>query len=57
VRGAVIPITASFKALEGSIGTLNAAVFVGIVCLLLSFWAIWGVDETFSKELNYTETM
>jgi MFS family permease len=57
VRGAVIPITASFKALEGSIGTLNAAVFVGLICLLLSFWAIWGVDETFSKELNYTETM
>lgn len=57
VRGAVIPITASFKALEGSIGTLNAAVFVGVICLLLSFWAIWGVDETFSKELNYTETM
>ncbi len=57
VRGAVIPITASFKALEGSLGTLNAAVSVGIVCLLLSFWAIWGVEETFSKELNYTETM
>ena len=57
VRGAVIPITAGFKALEAPIGTLGAAVVVGIICLLLSLWAIWGVEETFSKELDYTETM
>ena len=57
VRGAVIPITAGFKALEAPMGTLGAAVFVGVICLLLSLWAVWGVDETFSKELNYTETM
>jgi MFS transporter, putative metabolite:H+ symporter len=55
VRGAVVPITLSFKALESSIGSISGAVIVGVVCVVLAFIAILNVDETFGKDLNYTE--
>ncbi len=55
VRGAVVPITLSFKALESSVGSISGAVIVGVVCIVLAFIAILNVDETFGKDLNYTE--
>ena len=55
VRGAVIPITLSFKSLEASGGALNAALTVGAVCLGLAIVATLRVDETFSKDLDYYE--
>lgn len=57
VRGAVIPISAGFKALEGPLGTVGSALCVGMICILLSLWAIMQVKETFGKDLNYTEVM
>jgi len=57
VRGAVIPITAGFRALETQIGTMNAALAVGAICIGLSLWAILNVKETFGKELNYVEVL
>jgi putative MFS transporter len=55
VRGSVIPITASFKALEPAIGTVGSALFVGTVCIGLATWATYKIEETFGKELNYHE--
>lgn len=55
VRGAVVPITLSFKALEVHIGNINSALVIGAVCLALALAAVWYLPETFSKDLNYQE--
>lgn len=57
VRGAVIPISAGFKLLEGPAGTIGSALIVGAICIALAFWAILGVKESFGKDLNYVEAL
>lgn len=57
VRGAVVPITLGFAALQSSLGfnITYAALLVGIVCLLLAFVSTLYVDESFHKDLDYLE--
>ncbi|MGJ1419453.1 MFS transporter [Sphingobacterium spiritivorum] len=56
VRGAVVPLTILFQFLYTSFDNLiYAGICVGLLCLLLAFWAIRGMQETFSKDLNYLE--
>lgn len=55
VRGAVVPITLGFKAMESTFGAIGSALIVGLICLVLAFIAILNVDETFAKDLNYSE--
>lgn len=57
VRGSVVLITLFFTTLTGSLKMENtvAAIIVGIVCIGLALWAVWGVKETFGKELDYVE--
>jgi MFS family permease len=55
VRGAVVPITLSFASLSVGYGVINAALWVGIACLILAFMATWYIKDSFSKDLNYFE--
>ncbi|MFM8759533.1 MAG: hypothetical protein ACKODS_08330, partial [Methylophilaceae bacterium] len=55
VRGAVIPITLTFKALEATVGATGGALIVGAVCITLAIVATISVSETFSKDLDYLE--
>lgn len=55
VRGAVIPITYAFDALRTSWSGVMAALVVGVVCIGLSLWATWYVEETFHKDLDHVE--
>lgn len=56
VRGAVIPITLSFKYLEVALlDTVAAAMIVGVVCVGLAIWSLFRVHETFGKDLDYIE--
>ncbi len=55
VRGALIPITAAFQYFDVRIGTINAAMTVGMVCIALGIAAVISMDETFGKDLDYTE--
>ena len=56
VRGAVPIITWSFQALVAlTLGNIASAFIVGMVCMGLSFWATYTSQETFSKDLDYTE--
>lgn len=65
VRGAVVPITFSFKYLVGvfvgaeialpAAGAINAALIVGSVCILLAMVSLFSIDETFEKDLDYHE--
>ena len=57
VRGALVPITLLFQLLKnmphGSI--LSAGIIVGALCIGLAVWALYNMEETFAKELNYVE--
>jgi hypothetical protein len=55
VRGAVVPITLSFKALENTEGNVYAALVVGGVCITLGVIGVLGLKETFGKDLDYLE--
>jgi MFS family permease len=57
VRGAVVPITLSYKSLVPFLTPVYAALLVGSVCLLLAFTAIFRISETFGADLDYYETM
>ncbi len=57
VRGAVIPITGSFRLLEGSLGMIGSALLVGIVCIALAAFSMSKLKDTFGKDLDYIETL
>lgn len=55
VRGAVIPIVLSFKALEPSFGNVQSAFIIGGVCMLISLISLFYLKESFGKDLDYSE--
>lgn len=55
VRGLVIPITLSVSTLTFSYGVINAALWVGSICMILAFFSTFFLKETFGKDLNYIE--
>jgi hypothetical protein len=55
VRGAVVPITLSFKSLVPVMGIINAALIVGVVCVMLAVVSTYYIQESFAKDLNYFE--
>ena len=56
VRGTVIPLTALFVLMKKSLGTINAALAVGVVAYALALIALLYLEETFKKDINYIET-
>lgn len=56
VRAAVIPLTFVFSFLKPPLGIIPSAITVGSVCLILAFIALFGLEETFDKNLNYLES-
>jgi predicted MFS family arabinose efflux permease len=55
VRGAVVPMVLSYKAMETGIGSVHSALVVGAIAIGLAFLALWSLNESFSKDLNYHE--
>jgi MFS family permease len=55
VRSAIIPITLIFRNLIPSVGILNSALMIGIGVYTIALLALWGLEETFKKDLNYNE--
>lgn len=57
VRGAVVPITLSFKFLADieTIGLVYSALIVGVVTTILALVSILSIEESFSKDLDYNE--
>ncbi|CCH54141.1 major facilitator superfamily MFS_1 [Fibrisoma limi BUZ 3] len=56
VRGAVIPLTSLFILGKSYVGTLYSALGVGLLTIALALIALYYMEETFSKDLNYVET-
>lgn len=55
VRGAVIPMTLSFKYFKNDFGLVNSMVIVGVVVFALNILATLILPETFHKDLEYFE--
>jgi MFS transporter, putative metabolite:H+ symporter len=58
VRGAVVPMTLAFVALQGQALGLSitaAALAVGVLVFALALWGLAGLEETFHKDLDYVE--
>lgn len=55
VRGTVIPMSSLFAFLKIYTGTLQSALITGIITYALGMLALVFLEETFKKEMNYTE--
>jgi MFS family permease len=60
VRGATVPLTLAFNYLKlrfenPQSGTIISAAIVSFACVLIAFWATWGLEETHGKDLDYLE--
>ena len=55
VRGMVVPMSAGFIALKPSFGLLGAAAIVGALVFAAGLIALWKLEETFHKDLDYIE--
>ena len=57
-RGMQVPINESFKYLKNPAVTgsvITAGYVVGSACLLIAFIALWGMKETFDRDVDYVE--
>lgn len=55
VRATVIPLTALFLLMKGSLGIINSALVVAVVVYLLGIISLFYLEETFKKDMNYVE--
>ncbi len=55
VRGAVVPLTFLFNYIGRFTGLIAAAWIVGLITILLAAAALWRIEETFSKDLDFIE--
>ena len=56
VRGAIIPLTALFIRLKIHYGIIYSALIIAVCTIAVALIALWFLDETFHKDLNYEET-
>ncbi|GAB3300233.1 MFS transporter [Hymenobacter tenuis] len=54
-RGSVVLLVPLFQALRGPFGIIGSAAILGLVSLLIAFWAVTTLPESFGKELDYVE--
>jgi len=55
IRGTVVPITLAFEFLRVYTGMIYSALIIGVICLLLAYYALSNLEETYGKDLNYFE--
>ena len=56
IRGAVVPLTFLFQFFKPSLGVAGSAMAVGALALGIAFIALFGLEETYGKDLDYVET-
>ncbi len=54
-RGSLIPLTALFTFAKAHLGLLYGAMAIGVFSLVVAFWCLSGMKETFDEDLNYME--
>ena len=54
-RGSVIVLVPLFQAMRGPLGLLGSAAVLGAASLVVAFWAVSTLPESFGKDLDYVE--
>ncbi len=57
IRGSVVPLTFLFQFLKRHFGVIPGGAMVGALCVLIGLLALYGLEETYGKELNYVESV
>jgi MFS transporter, putative metabolite:H+ symporter len=57
VRGALVPIAALFQVLTIEYGLYASGIAIAILCMSIAFFALFGLEETFGKDLDYVEKL
>jgi MFS family permease len=55
VRGTVIPLTYLFLLIKNYVGIIYSALIVGVLTYVIAILALVYLEETFKKDINYTE--
>lgn len=55
VRATVLITLPLYQALKPGLGVLQSACIVGVACFLIAAYALWGMEETYGKDLDYVE--
>lgn len=55
VRGSLVPVTLLFQYFKSTSGIWNAGVIVGGIVLFLAFFALYHLQESYHKDLDYIE--
>lgn len=55
VRATTLLTIPAFQAMKPLLGVLESAAIVSIICFTLGFWSLITMQETFGKELDYSE--
>jgi hypothetical protein len=56
VRGSVVLFTTAFTALKVSVGTIQSALTVGMVSVVIALFALKRIKESFGRDLNWIES-
>jgi MFS family permease len=55
VRGSLTLLTSAFLFFREQFGIIEGAALLGLIAFGISLLGLWGMDETFGKDLDYTE--
>ncbi|GAB3694051.1 MFS transporter [Spirosoma flavus] len=55
VRATTLLTIPAFQAMKPSFGVIQSAAIVALICFALGYWALATMEETFGKELDYSE--
>ena len=55
VRGSLNGITALFLLFQGSLTYVNSGIATAAVVMAITYWAIYGLQETFGRDLDFIE--
>lgn len=55
VRGSVVLVTTAFALLKEQVGIIQSALTVGMVCVVIGFFALKRIKESFGRDLNWIE--
>lgn len=55
VRGSLILVTLLFTWLTGIVGIVNSALIIAVVVVALAYIALYNLDETYGRDLNFIE--
>jgi O-antigen/teichoic acid export membrane protein len=55
VRGSVTLMAIANASMKPNYGSVTSSIIIGTIVFILAYWACYRLEETFAKDLNYTE--